>query len=330
MKKLYKNLGKVILVTSICSVSMNAAAEAKKKIGFIVKQPEAGWFQDEWKFAEIAAKEKGFELIKIGAQDGQKLMSALDNLGTQQADGVIVCVPNVKLGSAVVASAKRNGLKLMSVDDRLVDGNGDPIEDVVHMGISAYSIGREVGTALLGEIKARGWDPKDVGVMALTYKQLPTAFERTKGATDVLNESNYPSENIFEAPHRLDNTEQAFNAANSLITQKGQYKKWIVYGMNDQVVIGGVRALEGNGIKSGNIIGLGINGTEEAINEFRKPVETGFYGTIILSAKAHGYQTSINMYNWVANGIQPEKLVYTSGYLATRDNYEAVRKDLGL
>ncbi len=106
----------------------------KKKIGFIVKQPEAGWFQDEWRFAEVAAKEKGFDLIKIGAQDGQKLMSALDNLGTQNADGVIVCVPNVKLGPAVVASAKRNGLKLMSVDDRLVDGNGEPIEDVVHIG----------------------------------------------------------------------------------------------------------------------------------------------------------------------------------------------------
>ncbi len=40
--------------------------------------------------------------------------------------------------------------------------------------------------------------------------------------------------------------------------------------MNDQVVIGGVRALEGNGISADNIIGIGINGTEEAINEFRK------------------------------------------------------------
>ncbi|UGA53624.1 arabinose ABC transporter substrate-binding protein [Vibrio sp. VB16] len=330
MKNLYKNIGTVLLTTSLCSISLGVAAEAKKKIGFIVKQPEAGWFQDEWKFAEIAAKEKGFELIKIGAQDGQKLMSALDNLGTQQADGVIVCVPNVKLGPAVVAAAKRNGLKLMSVDDRLIDGNGNPIEDVVHMGISAYSIGREVGDALLAEIDSRGWDKNEVAVMALTYKQLPTAYERTKGATDVLNENNYPTANIFEAPHRLDNTEQAFNSANSLITQKGEFKKWIVYGMNDQVVIGGVRALEGNGISSDNIIGLGINGTEEAINEFRKPVATGFHGTIILSAKAHGYQTSLNMYNWVANGVEPDKLVYTSGYLATRDNFEEVRKELGL
>ena len=37
------------------------------KIGFLVKQPEEPWFQDEWKFAEAAAKEKGFTLVKIGA-----------------------------------------------------------------------------------------------------------------------------------------------------------------------------------------------------------------------------------------------------------------------
>ncbi|ENM5896927.1 arabinose ABC transporter substrate-binding protein [Vibrio mimicus] len=330
MDNIYRYIRKILLTISLISLSFCAAAETPKKIGFIVKQPEGGWFQDEWKFAEIAAKEKGFELIKIGAQDGQKLMSALDNLGTQNAEGVIVCVPDVRLGTAVVASAKRNGLKLMSVDDRLVDGNGAPIEEVVHMGISAYDIGREVGEALLSEIKVRDWKEENVAVMALTYKQLPTAYERTRGATDVLNESGFPSKNIFDTPHRLDNTEQAFNAANSLITQKGNFEKWIVYGMNDQVVIGGVRALEGNGILPENIIGIGINGTEEAINEFRKPVATGFYGTIILSAKAHGYQTAINMYNWIAEGVTPEKLTFTSGQLATRENFEQVRAELGL
>ncbi len=45
---------------------------ADVKIGFVVKQPEEPWFQDEWKFADIAAKEKGFTLVKIAAQDGEK------------------------------------------------------------------------------------------------------------------------------------------------------------------------------------------------------------------------------------------------------------------
>ena len=55
------------------------------KIGFLVKQPEEPWFQDEWKFAEIAAKQKGFTLVKIGAPSGEKVMSAIDNLSAQKA-----------------------------------------------------------------------------------------------------------------------------------------------------------------------------------------------------------------------------------------------------
>src|SRR6218665_1812485 len=68
--------------------------------------------------------EKGFKLIKIGVPGGSEVLTAIDNLGAQQAQGFIICVPDVKLGSAVVAKAKQNRLKLMTVDDRLVDGAG--------------------------------------------------------------------------------------------------------------------------------------------------------------------------------------------------------------
>src|SRR5580698_2536244 len=110
-----------------------ADANEPVKIGFVVKQPEEPWFQDEWKFAEIAAKEKGFTLVKIAAQSGEKVMSAIDNLSAQKAQGFVICTPDVKLGPGIVAKAKADGLKMMTVDDRLVDGAGKPIESVPHM-----------------------------------------------------------------------------------------------------------------------------------------------------------------------------------------------------
>ena len=78
----------------------NAAWADPTKIGFVVKQPEEPWFQDEWRFAEQAGKEKGFAVVKIGAENGEKVMSAIDNLASQQAQGFIICVPDVKLGAA--------------------------------------------------------------------------------------------------------------------------------------------------------------------------------------------------------------------------------------
>lgn len=315
----------------VLSVGLPSVALAKEvKIGFVVKQPEEPWFQEEWRFAQKAADEKGFTLVKIGAVDGEKLITAIDNLGAQKAQGMIVCVPDVKLGSAVLAKTKAYNMKLMSVDDRLVNAKGEPLEQVHHMGISAYKIGELVGTSLADEIKERGWDISEVKAMRLTFYQLPTAKDRTDGATATLLAAGFSKNNIIDAPHKLSNTEEAFNAANTVITRHQDVKKWVVYGMNDQAVVGGVRALEGNGILPENIIGIGINGSEVALNEFKKTSPTGFFGSVIISPLRHGYETAVNMYEWIANEVEPEKLIHTSGALATAKNYKEVRKTMGL
>ena len=48
-----------ILAGTVAIMAATSAIAADVKIGFVVKQPEEPWFQDEWKFAEVAAKEKG-------------------------------------------------------------------------------------------------------------------------------------------------------------------------------------------------------------------------------------------------------------------------------
>src|ERR1035437_2052509 len=84
--KLLATLGAVL---SLVIPAARAADEIK--IGFLVKQAEEPWFQDEWKFAEQAAKKKGFKLVKICTPSGDKLLSAIDNLAAQHAQGFIVC-----------------------------------------------------------------------------------------------------------------------------------------------------------------------------------------------------------------------------------------------
>src|SRR5262245_62922755 len=105
---------------------------AKVKIGFIVKQPDAQWFQLEWKFAQQAADANGFELIKIGATDGEKVMAAIDNLATSDAQGFVICTPDVKLGPAIMNQAKIRGLKVLAVDDQFIGSDGKPMADVVY------------------------------------------------------------------------------------------------------------------------------------------------------------------------------------------------------
>lgn len=321
---------KAIVMASAIALTASAAFAADVKIGFVVKQAEEPWFQDEWKFAEQAAKEKGFTLVKIGAEDGEKVQSAIDNLGAQGAQGFIICVPDVKLGPGIVAKATANDLKLMTVDDRLVGADGKPLEDVPHMGISALKIGETVGQSIAAEIKKRGWDMKDVGAIRVSYDQLPTAVDRVEGAITALKAAGFPAENIYDAPQAKTDTEAALNAATTVLNKHSNIKHWIAFGLNDEAVLGAVRASESVGISADNMIGVGIGGAESAINEFKKPSATGFYGTVIISPKRHGYETALNMYEWIANNKEPEKLILTSGSLAVRGDYEKVRADLGI
>lgn len=321
---------KAILAGVVAFAAAGSTYAADVKIGFLVKQPEEPWFQDEWKFADQAAKEKGFTLVKIGAEDGEKVQSAIDNLAAQGAQGFIICTPDVKLGPGIVAKAAANDLKVMTVDDRLVGADGNPLEDVVHMGISATKIGETVGQALAEEIKKRGWDMKQVGAIRVSYDQLPTAVDRVEGAIAALKAAGFPAENIYDAPQAKTDTEAALNAATTVLNKHADVKHWIAFGLNDEAVLGAVRATESVGIPAENVLGVGIGGAESAINEFKKPTATGFFGTVIISPKRHGYETALNMYEWIANGKEPEKLTLTAGALALRSDYETVRKELGI
>ena len=321
---------KLLALAALCLASQMVLAADPVKIGFLVKQAEEPWFQDEWRFAETAAKEKGFALVKIGIPNGEKMMAAIDNLAAQKAQGFIICAPDVKLGAAVERAAKRNGLKVISVDDQLVDGAGKPIASIPHMGISAYEIGKQVGTGLAEEMKTRGWAAADVGALRMAFDQLPTARERTQGAVDALKAAGLPVAQIVDAAQAKTDTESAFNAANIAFTKNAKFKHWLVFGMNDEAVLGAVRAAEGRGMKADAVVGIGIGGSKTALNEFAKPSPTGFYGTVLISPKRHGYETALNMYRWIAENKAPAAVTLTSGTLMTRRNQADIRATMGL
>jgi L-arabinose transport system substrate-binding protein len=324
--------GSVLLLG--CSKQNGAQTSApgagdKIKIGFVVKQPEEPWFQLEWKFAQQAADKDGFELIKIAAPDGEKALGAIDNLAASGAQGFVICTPDVKLGPAIVAKAQNADLKVIAVDDQFIGSDGKPMTDVPYLGISARKIGQSVGQALIDEMKKRNWSQDDTGVCVITFDELDTAHERTEGAIEAMEAAGFPENRIFKAPQKTSDVPGAFDAANILLTQHPEVKRWLICGMNDSAVLGAVRATEGRGFNADNVIGIGINGTD-CIAEFEKPAKTGFYASVLLQAKLHGYQTADMMYNWIKNGAEPPRDTRTIGVLIDRDNFQRVLKDQGI
>lgn len=327
MKSFFAPMFRTFALLAVLALVAHAAPAIK--IGFLVKQPEEPWFQLEWKFADQAAKELGFTLVKIGAGDGEKVLSAIDNLAAGGAQGLVICTPDTRLGPGIVAKARAAGLKLLAVDDQFVGANGQPMTKVHYLGISAGKIGEEVGKTLAAEMKKRGWTPADTAVCAATFEELATAKARTDGAINALKAAGFPDNRIFKAPQRTADIPGSFDATNVLLTQQSGVKHWLVCGNNDSAVLGAVRALEGRGFTAATAVGVGINGTD-CIVEFEKAKPTPFFGSMLLSAKSHGYETAKMMFQWIKDGKEPPLDTRTVGVLITRENFRQVLKEQGV
>ena len=318
------------MCASMGMAAIGVRAQEFPKIGFLVKMPEQPWFISEQKAAALLGKTMGFRTVDIGTPDGEKVMSAIDNLASQGVKGFVICAPDVRLGTAIWERAKKHGMKVVSVDDQLVNGSGKPIAEIPHLGMSGYQIGLQVGQALADEIKRRGWKMKEVGALRISSNELPTAKERTNGATDSLLKAGFPEENIFEAPQKTTDTEGGFNAAMPVLTKQSSIKKWVVFALNEDSVLGGIRATEQLKMPAENVAGVGINGAAVAWAEFQKTTPTGFVGTVAVSSTMHGSKTAEMLFNWINKGVQPPPVTLTSGVLATRENWKKVKKDLDL
>lgn len=318
-------------LTSSCSKPTDSAgsSEQKIKIGFLVKQPEEPWFQYEWKGADKAGAQHGFEVIKIGIPDGEKTLAAIDSLAANGAKGFVICSPDVRLGPAIVAKAKAAGMKVIAVDDRLVGADGRFIEEVPYLGMSASQIGEMSGRTLFEEMQRRGWNAAETAACIVTFEELDTARQRTDGVIRALQAAGFPADRIFKAAQKTTDIPGSFDAANALLAQKTGIKNWIVAGMNDTAVLGAVRATEGHGFAAANVIGIGINGTD-CLDELRKPAPTGFYGSIYVSAPTEGFLTAELLYFWIKDGKVPPPETWTPGRLITRENFEEVLKAEGV
>ncbi len=329
---------KTLLATAALSgmTLMSASANAffgssdELKLGYLVKQPEEPWFQTEWSFAEKAGKQYGFEVVKMAVPDGEKTLNAIDTLAASGAKGFVICTPDPKLGPAIMAKAKSYDLKVITVDDQFLNAKGKPMTDVPLVMMAASEIGYRQGSELYKEMTKRGWDASTTGVMAITADELDTARRRVDGSIKALKEAGFPENQIYRVPTKTNDIPGALDAANSLLVQYPTVKQWLVVGMNDNTVLGGVRATEGQGFDATHVIGIGINGVD-AVNELAKSKPTGFYGSLLPSPDVHGFKSIESLYKWVKDDVEPNKFVeVTDVVLITRDNFKAELEKKGL
>jgi L-arabinose transport system substrate-binding protein len=239
------------------SVSAAVAADSQLTIAYIQKQGDQQYFVDEAKGARDEAKALGNVKVNVVnvQMDSNAAISAMNVMVGQKVDGIAIVVPDQQIGPQVIDMADRAKIPLVSSDDPIKSGTGTP---AAFVGFDGYQMGYKVGKAAGEFYKKAGWKAGETRIAAAFEQQLSVCQDRQHGEED-----GFKSVTGGEMPTIIkigtDNSVvDSQNRTAAVVTANPQISHWVVWGCNDENETGAVTALANAGMKSDNIIGVGL------------------------------------------------------------------------
>ena len=299
-----------------------AASDKKVAIAYLNKMGDNPWFVDEVSGAKAVADKLGVEFFNQDLQfDSNLAMTAMDTYIAKGVSGIIIVVPDTKIGPAVIEKAQKAGIPIVAVDDTILDASG---KAAPFFGFDAGAAGIKVGELIAEYYKAEGWDKLSGAVIkavSVEDQDLEVCNLRTDGATKKLIELGILKEaDIIHLPY--DNTANSgMDAMAPTITANPQVTNWLLYSCNDDGVLGAWRALQNAGVTADKVIGVGING-QLAAEEFKKGEPTGLRASLMAQAKEHGGQAVQAIFDNVTAGKEIPAITFIPAAVMTKDNYK--------
>jgi hypothetical protein len=236
-------------------------------------------------FRQPGRPRQGIRSSAIGAEDGDRVLSAIDTLYARYAQGFVICTPDPNLGTAIRLRAQANRLKVLAVDDRLLGPDGRAIAAIP---ISASRPRPSASWRAGSRSRRRGGAAGRWARWACCASPLTASIPDASGAR-ALSGRSLPGRGVCPCLQRAATNRGyrgGFTAADPVLTQSHAIRRWIILGINDESVLGGVRAAEGLGLGADAVIGVGIGGSGVAVAEFARRAPTGFHASVLLSPAA--------------------------------------------
>jgi L-arabinose transport system substrate-binding protein len=297
------------------------ASNKKITIAYINKMGDNPWFVDEVAGAKAKADQLGVDFFNQDVQfDSNLAMTAIDTYIGKGVSGIVIVVPDTKIGPAVIEKAQKAGIPLIAVDDTIKDSAG---KTAPFVGFDAASAGLKVGELIADYYKKEGWDQKkDAVVKAVSVEQqdLEVCNLRTDNASKKLKELGVVKDDqIIHLPYN-NTANSGMDAMAPVITAHPEVTNWLLYSCNDDGVLGAWRALQSAGVPADKVIGVGING-QLAAEEFKKGQPSGLRASLMAQAKNHGGTAVQEIYDFLTKGTPIPETTFIPAAVMTPDNY---------
>ncbi|NJL94286.1 MAG: substrate-binding domain-containing protein [Anaerolineae bacterium] len=255
-------------------------------------------------------------------------ISLVEDAISAGAAGIAITVPDQTIGPAIAQLASDAGVVLIATDDSILDQNG---ETVPFVGFNGTDMGTRVGEAAAQLLTESGWledDSLRVGVLSVEVQTLSVCNDRTDAEKAQISAAGVPDDQLFPVPYTGE-TLSAQDAAGPIITANPDITNWVVFGCNDEGVLGALNALATAGFSADNIIGVGL-GAYEACRPWAADQDSGFKAALFISGLDVGATAAQVLYDAVVNGVEPPAETFAPTSIVTPENFADVMDPISL
>ena len=306
---------------SAASASGESAGEDLKFV-YISKQLTHPWFVQEEMGIKQACEELGIEYVGIDSDgNDEKCLSDIDSAFAMEADALLMCITNQSMGPNVAERCAEEGIPLVTIDDNIVDEDGNPVP---HVGMPTKEVGELGGEELAKLANERGFF-EEGNVVKVLQIDIPTNTvfgPRLDGYQEALMENTPLTEDDFIRVEAGDPTaayEGNLEVSTPVITGHPEVTHWIITGANDDCALAPMTILEEQGFDMDNVLACGLGGYEMSLEEFKAGNES--YIAIVLQPDVEGYKAVQIAYDYIVNGTEMPENTFVSGSIANAENY---------
>jgi L-arabinose transport system substrate-binding protein len=229
-----------VLAGLVASLGLGTAVAQDKLIVGIYKSGTQQYFIDEAAGFTKAAEELGYQAKTINVElDANLAISAVSDAIASGAKGIGITVPDQAIGPAVAKAAADASVLLVATDDSIKDAAGNAVP---YVGFDGKDMGTKVGVAAAGLLTESGWlSGGTYGILSVEVQTLSVCNDRTNASRDEVQKVGADPANIFAVAYD-GTTNSALEAAGPVITAHPDKDKWVVFGCNDEGVLGTVNA----------------------------------------------------------------------------------------
>lgn len=297
------------------SGSAEQTSDGPKTIAVNQYSREIPYFQEMLKGMQEKAKEYGWTIDATFANnDPQQQIDQVSNAITKKPDGLVVIPIDEQAIVPPIRQAKEAGIPVITMGDNIAEDARDA--QTAFIGVNYEELGKEKAEWTVDQLNGKGKVGWIHGIRGLNFTEA-----QIRGATPVWEANS--GIDLKDGPYTgAFSSDKGLTATENLLSRDPNLDA-IVFD-NDDIALGGIKALEGRGIKPDEVLTVGTDGGPAALDA----VKAGDLDmTLSLCGFKQGKLAMETYRELFANGKQPAPEILTKTEMFTPDNIaEEIKK----